>query len=1150
MANQIQSAKYGDTQVAILLPSRYKEGDPIPPELCEKAASDISTFLSREFGGATGIAHAVGSFKHDDGRIISETVRRIHTAVSADVLQDDTIRRTIFEFAGDIAVSLHQESIGVEWGPEFHCVGKPLAGGPARRIPYDALSLHSQEEFARIAIRQVGEMEDLATLLSLDGWKKAERAPDDGLKLIATKGSRKAFVSETSLSYPLRRQHAELVAERDYVFDRDEEKAIRIRMKRGPTLSGGRNVLWPQDDGQISRSSMIATMALLGSKYVDKIENIIDRQALTKSFFREYQGLRDRIAALLQKQSYKQGEANLEAQILLGRMMFLKFLEQKGWLADDAHYLAKRFRAAHVDYYARELATLFFDILNVPPEKRKKKSPLPFLNGGLFRPARGTDLQLPDSLFDPAVRDSILGTFNRYEFTLEESAAASEVVSIDPSMFGLVLESLSSEGERKAKGIHYTPLIIAQTLAFESIISRVAERSGIEEKNLRDFAKGKDQALTANEAEHVSDILHEMRILDPAVGSGSLLLAALNELMALKNRCQTRLGQPLIKGKPAYARAVRQFVRESLYGVDIDPDAIEVAKLRLWLAISVGDDEPAPLPDLEHNLRVGDSLSEIRAVEDIEQSELAFDELTKARNLYLELLNKYNKVGYGEAQALARELERAEREYVALDLEASKDEAATRGAVAIRKGGLIPFYWHIHFVDVFRGETRGFDVVLANPPYVSAQNLKYSFAATLEDYVRRFPSIQKGAKDIYLAFIEQGLRLAGKSGRLAFINPNFSRSASAANLRQYLGGQGAVDLWVDFGDMQIFDTASNYAVLLFARSRKRDRKTFTCLKPDSGSWPPEPGIDWVGELSAVKVGYSQIWRTMSPVEKKLVDALEKKSIPLGQILGEDIKVGVQTSADDVFLMKLEKSEPSRVCMLHSDYLGKSIEIEEQLLRVCAKGSAHLKPYQVTSDYYLLWPYGKDNKLLTEKDLATTYPMAWRYLKQCESRLSGREGGKKFNDDRWWRFGRDQGRDACSSAKLLIPSTMNRGMVSYDEKGDVAFTASGKGGGGAYALMPRKNMQVSPRWLLAVLNSDLIWRWLLVEGDPKKGGWRGVDKALITRIPIAVPDRQTQEKAAELTKIIEEEKAEHRAAGGEIAELEAIISHSYGIKSAS
>ena len=237
-----------------------------------------------------------------------------------------------------------------------------------------------------------------------------------------------SFVSETSLTYPLRRQYAELVAEREYVFDRDEEKAIRIWMKRGPALSGGRRVLWPQDDGQISRASMIVTMALLGSKYVDKIENIIDRQALTRSFFREYQGLRDRIADILQKQGLQREEANLEAQILLGRMMFLKFLEQKKWLENDAQYLAKRFRVARGDYYTLVLTPLFFDILNIPPEKRKKKSPLPFLNGGLFRPARGNDLQLPDSLFDPDVRDSILGTFNRYEFTLEESADASEHV--------------------------------------------------------------------------------------------------------------------------------------------------------------------------------------------------------------------------------------------------------------------------------------------------------------------------------------------------------------------------------------------------------------------------------------------------------------------------------------------------------------------------------------------------------------------------------------------------------------------------------------------------------------------------------------------------------------------------------------------------
>lgn len=1149
MTNQPGSTLYGDAQVALFLPSRYQEGAPIPPELIEKTAAKISAFLSKQYGGATHVQKALGSYQHDDGRVISETISRIYSAVKRETIADDKKRELLFVLAAEIATELRQESIAVEWGKALFGIDKASVRKATKRIAFSALTRNTQEEFARIALRQVDDIAHIGTLLSLDGWNQASEQIGNDLSLVAAKGGRKAFISANRLDYQRRRQCADLVGERDYVFDKDGQ-AVRIWMKRGAALSGGRHVLWLQGDRPISRSSVVVTMALLGSKYVDKIENIIDRQSLTKSFFREYQGLRDRIAALLVGQGFQQGDANLEAQILLGRMMFLKFLEQKGWLENDASYLAKRFRVARGDYYARELAPLFFDVLNVPTEKRKKRSPLPFLNGGLFRPARGRDLHLPDSLFDPDVRDSILGTFNRYEFTLEESAAASEVVSIDPSMFGLVLESLSSEGERKTKGIHYTPLVIAQTLAFESIVSRVAERAGIEEKKLREFAKGQMQALTVDEAEHVSGILHAMRILDPAVGSGSLLLAALNELMALKNRCQTRLGQPLIKGKPAYARAVRQFVRESLYGVDIDEDAIEVAKLRLWLAISVGDDEPAPLPDLEHNLRVGDSLSEIRAVEDIEQSELAFDELTKARNLYLDLLNQYKKVGYEEAQALARELEQAEREYVALDLNASDDKVAMRLAEAIRKGGVIPFYWHIHFADVFRAENRGFDVVIANPPYVSAQNLKYSFADTLEDYVRRFPSIQKGAKDIYLAFIEQGLRLAGKSGRLAFINPNFSRSASADNLRQHLGAQGAVDLWVDFGDIQIFETASNYAVLLFARSRKRDRKTFACLKPDSGSWPPEPGVDWVGKLPAVKVSYSSIWRTMSPEEKKLVDALEKKSVPLGQILGEDIKVGVQTSADDVFLMKLEKSAPSGVYALYSEYLEKSVEIEKGLLRMCAKGSAHLKPYQVTSDYFLLWPYDNNNKLLAAGELAKKYPIAWRYLTQSESRLRGREGGKKFDDDRWWRFGRDQGRDACSSSKLLIPSTMNRGMVSYDEKGQVAFTASGKGGGGAYALMPKKDMQVSTRWLLAVLNSDVIWKWLLVEGDPKRGGWRGVDKALITRIPIAVPDRKTQEKAEELTRSIEKKIAQNEAADNEVAELEAIVYRAYGMKSVS
>jgi adenine-specific DNA-methyltransferase len=382
--------------------------------------------------------------------------------------------------------------------------------------------------------------------------------------------------------------------------------------------------------------------------------------------------------------------------------------------------------------------------------------------------------------------------------------------------------------------------------------------------------------------------------------------------------------------------------------------------------------------------------------------------------------------------------------------------------------------------------------------------------------------MEKGASDLYLAFVEQAMRLAGKSGRLAFIMPNFSRTATGGALRNVLCGSGAVERWVDFSDIQIFQTATNYVALLFATARKRRRKTFQCVKPSPSSWPPDSEKKWIDQAPRGSVHYGPLWRTFDSREAQMIKAIEKNSIPLGEIVKDRIGVGVQTSADDVFILKELEIGKGSTGSAYSSFLKKRVNLEKEILKPCAKGSLHLRSYHVIKEMFFLWPYDSEHQLLDLPTLEERFPMAWKYLKKCESRLRCRENNR-FDGPDWWRFGRDQGFANCCSPKLMIPSTMNQGTAFFDEKGEIAYTASGKGGGGAYGIMlDALDKKIEPRWLLAVLNSDVMWQWIRLEGDPKKGGWRGIDKALISRLPIPVPLYEIQMGVESLTSQIDNE----------------------------
>jgi len=1076
----------GDTRVAILVPSRFGDGRPIDPAARQRVITTVQNGFSARFRGAS-VETIQGAYLHEDGseRITHEPIDRVYSAVPRSALSDEEVRNQVDALARLVARELDQECVLVEWGAESILVSPDERGRPAAQGSFRGLGGDLQEQFARAACARMSTAKDMAGVLSLDGWTIEPDPAGNPEGLLGASAERRAYLRREGAGRP----H---LHPGDLAFaDAPDGTGVLVWAHAAGAVRGPRKL--PKPDPHVARLAVDMALAILGSGTVEPLPSILDREVATAEFYRRYERLHTRMVEAMKRSGDRAGAEHGDAQLLLGRLMFLRFVEQRGWLAGNRGFL----RALFENKGRRSFVAVLTDLcrlLDTPVDARDGRADevIPFLNGGLFDVSRPIP-SVPDALFDPDKEGSVLGLFARYDFTLDESTTAEAAAAVDPSMFGLVLESLRAQEERKGEGIFYTPRPIARALAFESIVSRLADLTRLRRSKLTAFLRGDDDAIADTDVDLLLRRVDDLRIVDPAVGSGSLLLAALDVLMDIVQRCHEWNESPLPRGSRAWSRKVRAFAQRCLYGVDVDGEAVEVARLRLWLAIAVGDDRPMPLPDLGHNLAVGDSLASRGFDDEMLKAGLwnrqgsLFEGGDAHVERYRAALGRYYGTSPADVSAsreAAKQLRDAERALI------TKLDPKAQGA---------PFAWTVHFGDVFARENAGFDVVIANPPYVRAQRLDR------EKYAGMYPSL-RGNTDLYVAFVERGLDLAGKKGELAYILPNFGDKQAGAELRRLLADRGAVDRMVSFGDQQVFATATNYVALFFATGEKRKRKGFGGGRVDGDAWRTATDTTWLEAATGGTVEYADDpWLLLAPEEMRWIRDRAKTSVPLGLLCS--IEVGIQTSADDVFLFESKSEARGGIVKVRSEYLGKDVAIEARALRRCAKGSKDLKPGKVINDRHVLWPYGDDNEVLEQAILSKRFPKAWEYLRKCRSRLED-ERATTVRGGKWWAFGRSQGVEVGTSSKLIVPSLMKEATAVYDRDGDIAITASGKGGGGAYAIrsLPAavKNPAANPEWLLEVLNSPETTKWIQLVGDMKQGGYRGVDRSLLERLPISTP----------------------------------------------
>jgi hypothetical protein len=491
---------------------------------------------------------------------------------------------------------------------------------------------------------------------------------------------------------------------------------------------------------------------------------------------------------------------------ILTQILFCYFLQRKKLLAGHRDYLTRAYVEKSDLYYPSVLEPLFYDVLAKPKEMRPasaKNLDIPFLNGGLFERRYGdASLDLPDAVF--GIDEGLLGYLDHWSFTAAEETADEAEVAVDPEMLGRVFESLLPEAEREKKGTYYTPRPVVQFMCREALVARLSS-DDLPEPTLRTLVSaedpigelGKDQSW----ARTLDDRLETLTVIDPAVGSGAFLLGMMAEIVRLRGLCHQVRNRTHPTPETIHAWKLHAIER-CLFGVDIEPTAVDLCRLRLWLSLVVEVD-PArgvdPLPNLEYRTIQADSLTDFiagAAIQDTRKKHVQQLELGSqpAAAEVIDLRARYFSAAVpAEKAALKAKLVDVENELLGAWLDEKRAELRSRPEATVVIDDLkdrlrAPDRVYPVFMPGFSApdvwNEGGWDVVIMNPPYVGRKEIPRRYdEAIVEAYRLHYGK----TADMMILFAERAIQLARHEGVISMIfNDSIFTSIDANDLRRHL----------------------------------------------------------------------------------------------------------------------------------------------------------------------------------------------------------------------------------------------------------------------------------------------------------------------------------------------------------------------------
>ena len=695
-----------------------------------------------------------------------------------------------------------------------------------------------------------------------------------------------------------------------------------------------------------------------GSVEVKDIEDAFSVEALNKEFFDKYrQHYATFVEYITGKRYVKQGSkweekqvsepnAQLQGQFcgdekrvrdyvkkLLGRIVFLHYLQRKGWLgvpSDKAWGDGDRSFIQHLYEYATEaqqsdfitsvLSPLFYEALNTDRRadndlfdtrakfpKRGNKLRIPYLNGGLFDRDENAALLIK---FPPEFFKNLLDFFAQYNFTIDENDPTDAQVGVDPEMLGRIFESLLEDN--KEKGAYYTPKEIVQYMCRESLIAYLCtgiDQGTPEHQAISQFVKSYDaELLMGLELEGVElgtkvlERLKEVKVCDPAIGSGAFPMGMLRELY------YCRISLEDLSVSPAEIKS--QIIKGNIYGVDIEQGAVDIARLRFWLSLVVDETTPTPLPNLDYKIMQGNSLLEW--YEGVDLSTLTqrkedgcvelFDDLADVyrRQLRQAISAYYGETDHDRKATLHQEIseaidEQLKEQHYTVDLSGINVSANTHF-----------FLWHTWFDEVFNRPSgrNGFDIVIGNPPYIQLQNNGGELAKIYQGY--GFKGFARTG-DIYCLFYERGYQLLREGGHLCYITSNkWMRAGYGEKIRGFLAHNTNPILLVDFAGIKVFEGATvDTNILLFSKEKNEGKTLSVSLTKDVQLGRGELCQYVQQHATPSAFTSSESWVILSPIEQSIKRKIEAVGKPLKDW---DIQIyrGVLTGCNEAFIIDAAK----------------------------------------------------------------------------------------------------------------------------------------------------------------------------------------------------------------------------------------------------
>jgi len=583
---------------------------------------------------------------------------------------------------------------------------------------------------------------------------------------------------------------------------------------------------------------LLDSIAYSNEPFNESILALFEVKTLVDRFYKEYTIVRDKLAR--QIRGTKNGVNGLYAQVILDRFIFIYFLQAKRILPQD--YLAALYERAlenKKDYYEDYLQPLFFRLLNsddvaVKAKHKDEFGAVPYLNGGLFRPR---DFEVDGIRIANEAWKSVFDLFNGYEWVIEDIESG----GLTPEILGHIFEMSMNEWERKVSASYYTPKEVTRLMCEHAISSyilgRFAERYAKEYSSL-------EEAITmasVEELEFLFTTARQLRLVDPAAGSGAFLVAAEEILVHLLLTLHAKLRHL----RPAAVKDLDQMddsdntrdyyfrkmvVTQNLYGVDINPEATEICKLRLWLSMVTAATTTEPLPNIEFNIRTGNSLLGFTNLGSDTGTTLRLDDPQTIRQKLEErslLVSKYKETADSNiAQSLSSQINLVTKKFkedldkklfTVLQLAGFSEKLFDEPVVST------PFHWVMEFPDIF-GE-GGFDIVVTNPPFTRSERLRVLnniLPHVMRDKERYF----RKAMGLHCYFIFQASELLRPKGVFAAVLP------AATFGTDY--GQGTKEFLLD--RFRIMDILSSYANTTFSDGCTFKEILLTAIRESVDSW--------------------------------------------------------------------------------------------------------------------------------------------------------------------------------------------------------------------------------------------------------------------------------------------------------------------------